>query len=460
VRQSAERGCLLPQSRPPACLSPRICPESPTLPIPSDPRAFLISLGHAAIAAALPSRITEHLPPVPAGRTVVIGAGKAAAAMAAAFEKAWPAPLEGTVVTRYGHAAPCTRIEVLEAAHPVPDAAGLAASRRILERLEGLTADDLVVALISGGGSALLALPGGDLTLDDLKAVNAALLASGADIGAMNCVRKHVSAIAGGRLAAAAHPARMVTITISDVPGDDPAVIASGPTVPDPTTREDALAIVRRYRMELPAAVMRHLESPACESPKPDHPAFADGLDVRMIARPVESLRAAMALAEKAGLRTLVLGDTIEGEARDVAQVHAALARSVLEHGLPAAAPMLILSGGETTVTLPKDREIGRGGRNSEFALALAVAIQGFTPKQRARIHALALDTDGIDGIEANAGAIVTPDLLEAAAAKGLNARTFLDRHDGFGFFAALDGLIVTGPTQTNVNDFRAILVS
>lgn len=426
----------------------------------SDPRAFLISLGHAAIAAALPDRIADDLPPVPTGRTVVVGAGKAAAAMAAAFERVWPAPLTGTVVTRYGHAVPCTRIEVLEAAHPVPDAAGLAASDRILQRLAGLAADDLVVALISGGGSALLAAPAGLLTLDDLKAVNAALLASGADIGAMNCVRKHVSAIAGGRLAAAAYPAKVVTIAISDVPGDDPAVIASGPTVPDPTTRKQALAIVERYRMDLPASVMRHLQDPASESPKPDHPAFARGIDVRLIARPVESLRAAAKIAADAGLATLVLGDTIEGEARDVAQVHAALARSILEHGLPVKPPLLILSGGETTVTLPKDRPTGRGGRNSEFALALAVAIQGFSPEHRGRIHALAIDTDGIDGIEANAGAVVTPALIADAGERGLNPRAFLDRHDGFGFFAALDGLVVTGPTHTNVNDFRAILVT
>lgn len=426
----------------------------------TDPRAFLLSLGHAAIRAALPDRIADHLPRVPEGRTVVVGAGKAAASMAAAFETLWPAPLEGTVVTRYGHAVPCARIEVLEASHPVPDAAGLAATRRILSRLDGLTGNDLVVALISGGGSALLALPGGELTLDDLKAVNAALLASGADITAMNCVRKHVSAIAGGRLAAAAHPARVVTIAISDVPGDDPAVIASGPTVPDPTTREQALAIVARYRMDLPAAVMRHLESPACESPKADHPAFAAGSDVRLIARPVESLKAAAAVAEAAGLKTLVLGDTIEGEARDVAQVHAALARSVLEHGLPFPAPLLILSGGETTVTLPKDRPTGRGGRNSEFALAFAAAIQPLAPALRGRIHALAIDTDGIDGVETNAGAIVTPALMAAAEARDLSPRAFLDRHDGFGFFAALDGLVVTGPTHTNVNDIRAVLIA
>ncbi|WP_439572877.1 glycerate kinase type-2 family protein [Phreatobacter sp.] len=425
----------------------------------ADPRAFLLSLGQAAIKAALPDRIADHLPPVPEGRTVVVGAGKAAASMAAAFEKLWPAPLEGTVVTRYGHAVPSARIEVLEASHPVPDEAGLSATRRILSRLEGLTGDDLVVALISGGGSALLALPGGDLSLEDLKAVNAALLASGADITAMNCVRKHVSAIAGGRLAAAAHPAKVVTLAISDVPGDDPAVIASGPTVPDPTTREEALAIVARYRMDLPAAVMRHLQSPASESPKPGHPAFAAGSDVRLIARPVESLRAAARIGEAAGLRTLVLGDTIEGEARDVAQVHAALARSVLEHGLPFSAPLLILSGGETTVTLPKDRPTGRGGRNSEFALAFAAAIQPLAPALRDRIHAMAIDTDGIDGVEANAGAVVTPALMAAAEAGGLSLRAFLDRHDGFGFFAAVDGLIVTGPTHTNVNDIRAVLI-
>lgn len=448
---------LAPGQRP--CLSRRPIDRTHAVPLPADIRAFLLSLGHAAIGAALAERLTDHLPPVPTGRTIVIGAGKAAAAMAAAFEKAWPAPLSGTVVTRYGHAVPCSRIEVLEASHPVPDEAGLAATRTILGRLTDLRPDDLVVALISGGGSALLTLPGGDLTLDDLKAVNAALLASGADIGAMNCVRKHVSAIAGGRLAVAAMPAKLVTITISDVPGDDPAVIASGPTVPDTTTREDALAIVERYRMELPEAVMRHLRGPACESPKPDHPAFAAGIDVRLVARPVESLRAAAAVAEKAGIPTLVLGDSIEGEARDVAQVHAALARSVLEHGLPVKAPVLILSGGETTVTLPRDRSFGRGGRNSEFALALLVAIQGLKPEFRQRIHAVALDTDGIDGIESNAGALVTPEIIAEAERRGLMPRAYLDRHDGFGFFAEVDGLVVTGPTHTNVNDFRAVLI-
>lgn len=425
-----------------------------------DPRAFLLSLGHAAIKAALPDRIEAHLPPIPTGRTVVVGAGKAAAAMAAAFERVWPGPLSGTVVTRYGHAVPCRRIEVLEAAHPAPDAAGEAAARRILARVQGLTADDLVIVLMSGGGSALLASPAAGLTLAELVAVNHALLASGADIAAMNCVRKHVSSINGGRLAAAAYPAKVVTLAISDVPGDDPSTIASGPTVPDATTREDALAIVRRYRLDLPGAVLDHLGRPESESPKPDHAAFRDGVDVRMIARPIESLKAAEALCRDAGVPTLTLGDSIEGEARDVAFVHAAIARAIIEHERPMKPPLVILSGGETTVTLHPGRAHGRGGRNTEFALALHVALAGMGETIASRVHAMALDTDGIDGVESNAGAILAPDFAARAAALGLSARACLDRHDAFAFFAPLDGLVTTGPTHTNVNDFRAILVA
>lgn len=423
-----------------------------------DPQAFLLALARAAIAAALPDRLAAHLPEPPKGKTIVVGAGKAAAAMARAFEEAWAHPLEGLVVTRYGHGVPTKRIEVLEAAHPVPDEAGLLASRRIMAEVAAAGPDDLVVALISGGGSALLALPGRGLTIDDLKAVNAALLASGADIGAMNCVRKHVSAIAGGRLALAAAPARLVTILISDVPGDDPGTIASGPTIPDPTTRAEALDIVRRHGMVLPNAVMAHLSDPACESPKPDHAAFAGGVDIRLIARPIESLRAAETLARARGLPVLVLGDTIEGEAREVAKVHASIARSALEHGAPACPPLLILSGGETTVTLPTGTK-GRGGRNAEFILALHLAVRDFPPSLRSRVHALALDTDGIDGVEANAGAWIGPGTAESATKAGLSARAHLDAHDAFSFFAGVDGLVTTGPTHTNVNDFRAILV-
>ncbi|MEI8145173.1 MAG: glycerate kinase [Alphaproteobacteria bacterium] len=424
----------------------------------AEPSAILLKIAHAAIAAALPDRIAAHLPLIPTGRTVVVGAGKAAASMAAAFEKVWPAPLTGVVVTRYGHAVPTARIKVLEAAHPVPDEAGVTAARAILAAVDGLGPDDLVVALISGGGSALLTAPAGPLTLDDLKAVNSALLASGADITAMNCVRKHVSAIAGGRLAAAAFPARVVTLAISDVPGDDPAVIASGPTVPDTTTAADARAIIARHAMVLPKAVSDWLLNPACESVKPDHPAFAQGVDFRLIARPIESLRAAAETAKAAGLPSLVLGDTIEGEAREVARVHAALARSILEHGLPVKPPVVILSGGETTVTLPPGTT-GRGGRNAEFALALHVAIEAFAPEHRARVHAIAIDTDGIDGVEKNAGAIFGPDLSARAHAAGLSARAHLDAHDAFSFFASLDVLVTTGPTHTNVNDIRAILI-
>ncbi len=423
-----------------------------------DKRSALRALFDAAVAAALPERMAGFLPEPPKGRTVVIGAGKGAGSMAAALEKVWPHPLEGVVVTRYGHAVPTQRIRVLEARHPVPDAAGEAASRALLAAVEGLTADDLVIALISGGGSALLALPAPGLSLADLQAVNAALLASGAEIGAMNAVRKHVSAINGGRLALACAPARLVTLAISDVPGDDPAVIASGPTVPDPSTRAEALDIVRRHAMALPQAVMDWLGDPACESPKADHPAFARSA-YHLIARPIDSLHAAAAKAAELGLPpVLVLGDTIEGEAKEVARVHLALARSVLEHGLPQKGPLVILSGGETTVTLPPNPK-GRGGRNAEFALALLDAMAGLPPALQGRICALAADTDGIDGVEDNAGALVSGDSLARAAALGLKPRAFLDAHDAYGFFAAMDDLLVTGPTHTNVNDFRAIWV-
>ena len=418
----------------------------------ADPRALLQAMFRAAIEAAQPALcLPAHLPSPPKGRTIVIGAGKASAAMAAAFEAHWPGPVEGLVVTRYGHGAPTRRIEIVEAAHPVPDAAGRAAAARILKLVSGLSADDLVVALISGGGSALLAAPAAGLTLEDKQAVNRALLKSGADIAEMNCLRKHLSAIKGGRLAAACAPARVQALMISDVPGDDLSVIASGPTVPDATTREDALAVIAKYGIGLPAAVRARLDDPACETPKPGDPVFARVTNT-LIATPQRSLEAAAEVARAAGVTPVLLGDALEGEAREVAKVMAGIARSVARHGTPAGAPCVLLSGGETTVTL---RGKGRGGRNAEFLLALAVALDG-----AAGIHALAGDTDGVDGSEDNAGAILTPDSLARAAAAGVSANAMLADNDGYSFFAGLGDLVVTGPTLTNVNDFRAILVS
>jgi glycerate 2-kinase len=419
---------------------------------PSDPRELLRAMFDAAVAAADPDAVVPvHLPPPPKGRTVVVGAGKASAAMARALERHWPGPLEGLVVTRYGHAVPCERIEIVEAAHPVPDAAGEAAARRILEMVRGLGDDDLVIALISGGGSALLALPAPGLTLQDKQAVNKALLASGANIQEMNCVRKHLSAIKGGRLAAAAYPAQLAALLISDVPGDDPSVIASGPTVPDPTTFEDARAILRKYGIAEPAAVIAHLERAEEETPKPGDPAF-ERVTNTIVAAPQRSLEAAAEVAAKAGVAPLILGDAIEGEAREVAKVMAGIALQVTRHCQPAAPPCALLSGGETTVTV---RGQGRGGRNVEFLLALAVELQG-----RPGVFAIAGDTDGIDGSEDNAGAVVTPDTLARADARGIRAKERLADNDGHGFFEALGDHIVTGPTLTNVNDFRAILIT
>ncbi len=415
-----------------------------------DPRAFLRGLYDAAIAAAAPAKtLARFLPPPPKGRTIVVGAGKAAASMAAALEAAWSGLLEGLVVTRYGHRTPTRSIEVVEAAHPTPDAAGSAAAARILERVKGLSADDLVLCLISGGGSALLTLPAPGLSLADKQAINRALLTSGADIAEMNCVRKHLSAIKGGRLAAAATPARVVGLIISDVPGDDPATIASGPTAPDPTTAADALAILRRYAIDAPARVLAHLESAAAETPKPGDRRFAKVSNV-VVAAPRLSLAAAAAAARSAGVTPLDLGDAIEGEAREVGKAFAGIALSAARRGAPARGPCVLLSGGETTVTV---RGKGRGGRNSEFLLGLAIALDG-----AAGIWALAGDTDGIDGSEDNAGAIVAPDTLKRAAALGLNPRARLDDNDAYGLFAALGDLVVTGPTLTTVNDFRASL--
>jgi glycerate 2-kinase len=417
----------------------------------ADPRALLQAMFRAAIDAAQPALcLPAHLPPPPKGRTIVIGAGKASAAMAAAFEAHWPGPVEGLVVTRYGHGAPTQRIEIVEAAHPVPDAAGREAAARILRLVSGLGEDDLVVALISGGGSALLAAPAQGLTLEDKQAVNRALLKSGADIAEMNCVRKHLSAVKGGRLAAACAPARVHALMISDVPGDDLSVIASGPTVPDATTREDALAVIAKYGIDLPATVRARLDDPSCETPKPGDPVFARVTNT-LIATPQRSLEAAAQVARAAGVTPVLLGDALEGESREVAKVMAGVARSVARHGTPAGAPCVLLSGGETTVTV---RGKGRGGRNAEFLLALAVALDG-----AAGIHALAGDTDGVDGSEDNAGAILTPDSLARARATGVSAKALLADNDGYSFFAGLGDLVVTGPTLTNVNDFRAILV-
>ncbi len=416
-----------------------------------DHRPLLRSLFDAAVAAAQPALcLPPHLPPRPKGRTIVIGAGKASAAMARALEDHWDGPLEGLVITRYGYEVPCRRIQIVQAAHPVPDAAGLAATRGLLGLVSGLTADDLVIALISGGGSSLLVAPGEGLTLDDKRAVNAALLRSGASISEMNCVRRHLSAIKGGRLAAACHPARVLTLLISDVPGDHPIDIASGPTVADPTTSADALAIVARYRIDLPEAARTLLASGAGESVKPGDPRLAR-IETRLITAPQIALEAAAQVARAAGFTPHILGDGLEGEARDLGKVMAGIARQVVAHGQPFQPPCVLLSGGESTVTL---RGSGRGGRNVEFLLALGVALEGL-----AGVHALAGDTDGVDGAEEIAGGFLTPDTLARAWAAGINPRASLDTNDGHGFFQALGDSVITGPTLTNVNDFRAILI-
>lgn len=405
----------------------------------------------AAIAAAMPDVcIPRCLPERPRGRTIVIGAGKASAAMARSLEKHADWPLSGLVVTRYGYAVPCERVEIVEAAHPVPDAAGLAAARRILDLVGNLTADDLVIALISGGGSSLLALPLVGVTLEDKQWVNKALLASGATIGEMNTVRRHLSAIKGGRLAAACHPARVVSLLMSDVPGDDPTVIASGPTVADPTTCADALDILRRYGIDAPKAVMAALESGRGESVKPGDPRLA-GIDTRMIVTPQMALEAAAKVAEAEGVTPYILSDALEGEARDMGKTLAGIALQVARRGQPFAAPCVLLSSGESTVTV---RGNGRGGRNVEFLLSLALALGG-----QPGIHALAGDTDGVDGMEEIAGAVFGPDILERARARGIRPADSLANNDGHGFFEALGASVITGPTMTNVNDFRAIFI-
>ncbi len=415
------------------------------------PRELLLSVFQAALAAADPALcVPPHLPAAPNGRTVVVGAGKASAAMARAVEDHWQGALSGLVITRYGHAVPCSRIEIVEAAHPVPDDAGRQAAARIADMVRGLSADDLVLCLISGGGSALLSLPAPGLSLEDKQAVNRALLKCGATISEMNCLRKHLSAIKGGRLAAAAAPARTVSLLISDVPGDDPSIIASGPTVPDPSSSADALAVLEKYAIEVPEAVVAHLRGGRDETPKPGDPRLA-GAEAVLIASPQGSLEAAARAAREAGVTPYILGDRIEGEARQVAEMHAGIARQTAAGEGPVAPPALLLSGGETTVTV---RGQGRGGRNAEFLLALTVALDGAPG-----IHAIACDTDGIDGTEDNAGALVGPDSLARAEGLGLDARARLADNDGYGFFEALGDLVKTGPTLTNVNDFRAILI-
>ena len=416
-----------------------------------NPRDFLRRLFDAAIAAADPALcVPPHLPPDDGGRLIVIGAGKASAAMARAVEDHWSGPLDGLVVTRYGHGVPCQRIEIVEAAHPVPDAAGEAAAARILGKISGLTATDRVLALISGGGSALLAAPAAGITLAEKRAITTALLRSGASIGEMNCLRKHLSAIKGGRLAAAAWPAPVLTLAISDVPGDDPAVIASGPTVADPTTAVDALKVLDFHGIAIPDALRARLASGALETPKPGDPRLAKS-EFRLVASPRQMLEAAAAEASRLGVTPLVLGDAIEGESREVGKALAGMAISCGRHGFPAKKPCVLLSGGETTVTL---KGAGRGGRNTEFLLGLALALDGMPG-----IHALAADTDGIDGSEDNAGAFVGPDTLARARKLGVDPRQRLAGNDAWGFFAALDDLLVTGPTRTNVNDFRALSI-
>ncbi|WP_439586755.1 glycerate kinase type-2 family protein [Hydrogenophaga sp.] len=439
-------------------------PQPNATPSLNDPSALLRHLYDVAVQRALPLHNTAaHLPKPPKGRTLVLGAGKAGGAMAQAVEALWPAdaPLSGLVVTRYHHTPPRPeglpqRIEVVEASHPVPDAAGLDAAQRILKLADGLTADDLVLCLISGGGSALLTLPCEGLTLEDKQRINRQLLESGAHIGEMNTVRKHLSRIKGGRLAAACAPARLVTLTISDVPGDDVSVIASGPTVADASTCAEALDILSRYGIDVPAPARARLESGELETPKPGDPRL-QGHEVQLIATPQQSLEAAAAAARALGLNVVLLSDEIEGESREVGKVHAALARSTALGRSSFAKPCVILSGGETTVTVRPRAEgqaRGRGGRAGEFCLGLAQALGA-----QAGVWALAADTDGIDGVEDNAGALVTPDTLARASAQGLKITDHLARNDAYGFFQPIGDLVITGPTHTNVNDFRAVLV-
>jgi len=432
--------------------------------VQQDPRVFLKQLFQSAVDSALPQlRMAEHLPPPPKGRTLVLGAGKAGGAMVHALEALWPqhAPLSGLVVTRYGHIPERPtqlkqRIELVEASHPVPDEAGMKAAQRMLELTQSLTKDDLVLCLISGGGSALLTLPADGLSLLDKQNINRALLASGASIGEINTVRKHVSRIKGGRLAKACAPARVVTITISDVPGDDPAVIASGPTLPDASTCDQAISILKRYNIALPDVVANQLKKGLLETPKPDESCFASHA-VHLIATPEQSLQAAARLAKSHGLSAYILSDEIEGESREIGKMHAALARASAKGLGPFIKPCVILSGGETTVTIrpqEKNTSSGRGGRAGEFCLGLAMALQS-----QASVWAIAADTDGIDGVEDNAGAIVSPDVLQRALQINMSPSAYLDHNDSYNFFSRLNDLVITGPTHTNVNDFRALLI-
>jgi len=418
----------------------------------AEPQALLRRMFEAAVAAAQPAVcVPPHLPPAPKGRLLVIGAGKASAAMARAVEDHWDGPLSGLVITRYGYAVDCERIEIVEAAHPVPDASGIAATQRMLQMVRGLGSDDLVLCLMSGGGSALLSAPIDGVSVEDKQAINRALLRSGATISEMNCLRRHLSAVKGGRLAAACHPARVITLMISDVPGDNPIDIASGPTVADATTCADALAIADRYAIALPAGARDALRSGRGESCKPGDPRLARS-EARIVAAPQLALEAAAAVARDAGLAVHILGDSLEGEARDAGKLMAGIARQVARRNQPFVAPAVLLSGGETTVTVRGD---GRGGRNVEFLLSLALALDG-----EPGVHALAGDTDGVDGAEEIAGACLSPDTLARAWALGKRPADSLDRNDAHAFFEALGDSVVTGPTRTNVNDFRAVLIT
>jgi len=422
------------------------------MPSIANPRQLLLDMYSNAVNAVSAEKCMPRFVPAPAtnGRTLVIGAGKGAAAMAKVVEQNWPGELSGLVVTRYGHGVACTQIEVVEAAHPVPDQAGRDAAVRMMQMVRGLTENDLVICLISGGGSALLTLPAEGITLEQKQAINKALLKSGATIFEINCVRKHLSAIKGGRLALACAPARVVTLLISDIPGDDPRIIASGPTLPDASTCAEALAVLQKYGIDLPDAVRLHLRSGAGETPKPGDARFAHNID-HVIATARDALEAAAGTARAAGITPYILSDAMEGEARDVALVHAALAKQVARHDHPFRKPCVIISGGETTVTV---RGQGRGGRNTEFLLSLAVALDG-----RPGVYAIACDTDGIDGSENNAGAVYLPDSMARAEKQELQARALLANNDGYSFFSALGDLVVSGPTRTNVNDFRAVLI-
>ena len=420
-------------------------------PAPSDRRRLLHDLFDAAVAQSSAAIcVPPALPPEPVGKTVVLGAGKAAASMARAVEDHWQGPLEGLVVTRYDHGVDCDRIEVVEAAHPVPDEAGRNAAQRLVDMANSLGPDDLALCLISGGGSSLLSLPAAAVSLDDKQQITKSLLRCSASIHEINVVRKPLSAIKGGRLAAACHPARVVTLVISDVPGDDPSIIASGPTVTDPSTAAQAREVLTRYGVEVPPAIVAHLQEAGGETPKPGDPAFKSD-EMHMVATAQGALEAAARVAERSGYKTLMLGERIEGEAREVAKAMAGIALQVRQWNQPLAPPCIVISGGETTVTV---RGEGRGGRNAEFLLSLAIALDGAP-----NIWALACDTDGIDGVEDNAGAVITPDTLSRAADAGLDPRARLEDNDAYVFFAALDDLVMTGPTRTNVNDFRAIVI-